>query len=416
MATDGTATATATNTTHTTHTTAANAATAIAGAPARSYRTDAVPSRSVRAPHFLRARLDAPARPRRVPRRLVAVALVLTALGASARPAAADAARPGDVSSTVLGVEPADAPISAKVVGGDAFLELTVANGHEVIVFDYDDPPQPYLRFKADGTIEENVNSKAHYQNRARYSADPPENLPTEPSWTRVGQGGRFAWHDHRVHFMARSRPQQTPWTVALTIDGAAASVNGTYGPTSSPSGLPWLAAALAAAIGIGAVARRRLRVGAFVALAAAGLAFPIALALGRLPAAGGLVRTGGLVIAAAIAAIVALVVRARPVGGALLAGAGVALTLWALRRLDVLSHSVLVTTLPEALDRAAVASALGIGIGALVAGIAAVIGTGSGRSTIAPAAAAAAAPAIRERAVGPAAQRVGESAVTEKP
>ena len=345
--------------------------TPIAGTSARSYRTDAVPSLRVRVP----AHPTADPQSRRVPRSLVAVALVLTALGASARPAAADAARPGDVSSTVLGVEPSDAPIAAKVVGGDAFLELTVSAGHEVVVFDYDDPPQPYLRFKADGTIDENVNSKAHYQNRARYSADPPENLPTEPSWTRVGRGGTFAWHDHRVHFMARSRPQQTPWTVALTIDGAAASVNGTYGPTSAPSALPWLAAALAAAVGIGVIARRKLRVGALVALAAAGLAFPIALALGRLPAAGGLVRTGGLGIAAATAAIAALVVRARPIAGALLAGAGLALTLWALRRLDVLSHSVLVTTLPEALDRVAVATALGIGIGALAAGIAAAVG-----------------------------------------
>ena len=352
--------------------------TSIAGASARSYRTDAVSSRRVRVP----AHPTINPKSRCVPRWLVAGALVLTALGASARPAAADAARPGDVSSTVLGVEPSDAPIAAKVVGGDAFLELTVSAGHEVIVFDYDDPPRPYLRFKADGTIDENVNSKAHFQNRARYSADPPENLPTAPSWIRVGRGGTFAWHAHRVHFMARSRPQQTAWTVALTIDGAAAAVNGTYGPTSAPSGLPWLAAALAAATGVGVIARRKLRVAALGALAAAGLAVPIALALGRLPAAGGLVRTGGLVIAAAAAVVIALVVRARPIAGALLAGAGLALTLWALRRLDVLSHSVLVTTLPEALDRTSVASALGIGIGALAAGIAAVVGTGSPGST----------------------------------
>ena len=54
------------------------------------------------------------------------------------------------------------------MVGGDGFLEMAVEPGHEVVVEGYDG--EPYLRFRADGTVQENQNSPATYLNRNRYA------------------------------------------------------------------------------------------------------------------------------------------------------------------------------------------------------------------------------------------------------
>ncbi len=52
------------------------------------------------------------------------------------------------------------------VVGGDSFLEVSVDEGHEVLVPGYQG--EPYLRFRADGTVERNRNSPATYLNDSR--------------------------------------------------------------------------------------------------------------------------------------------------------------------------------------------------------------------------------------------------------
>ena len=105
----------------------------------------------------------------------------------------------------------------------------------------------------------------------------------------------------------------------------------------------------------------------AIAVLVAAALGLPVALAVARLPASGIGDWTGVALLGVAIgAAAGALVTRA----GAWLAGAGVALLVWSVRRLDVFDHAVLVTDLPDRLDRAAVALALGVGAGAVVIGV----------------------------------------------
>ena len=89
------------------------------------------------------------------------------------------------------------------VIGGDSFLELTAAPGVDVVVLGYQQ--EPYLHFRADGVVEENERSPTAYLNADRYGggevpagADPT--LP--PNWRQVGSGGRYAWHDHRAHWM----------------------------------------------------------------------------------------------------------------------------------------------------------------------------------------------------------------------
>jgi hypothetical protein len=215
----------------------------------------------------------------------------------------------------------------------------------------------------ADGTVQENVHSRAHFQNASRYSADSGPQLLGQPEWVTVAHGGEYAWHDHRIHFMARSRPPVTQWQLDLTVDGRPVAIAGFWGPTSSPSPLPWLILAAGSGAWALVVTLLATRAGAATSSAVALAALPIAVSLGRLPAAGGLLRTGGLVVTALVLGLGALVVRARPVATALLAGSGIALVVWALRRFDVLTHAVLITSMPTWWDRGAVALALGVGL-----------------------------------------------------
>ncbi len=85
---------------------------------------------------------------------------------AAAAPAAADAAGPSDFRSEVTGIVPAVEGVEAEIRGGDSFLELTVDEGHTVIVEGY--TGEPYLRFQPDGTVERNRLSTATYLNDDR--------------------------------------------------------------------------------------------------------------------------------------------------------------------------------------------------------------------------------------------------------
>ena len=308
------------------------------------------------------------------------VALATLALVGSARPAAADAARPGNVRSTVQAIIPTTSAVTASIRGGDAFLQIVVAPGHEVVVLDYDDPPQPYLRVGKDGIVEENHNSKAFYQNRSRYNTEPPSSLVdgSPPDWLRVSGGGTAQWHDHRVHWMARTTPPPTDWEVPMLVDGVATRVTGHYQPVSAPTSAPWLATALGIAAAMILSARRRPLVAAVATAAAAVLALPVAIAEGHVAGQGGAAYVLAVLPAAALLAAAGAMVsasgagarRRTPVSGALLAGAGAAIALWAFRRLAVLHSAVLVTSTPATLDRVSVAVGLGVGVGAMVVGV----------------------------------------------
>jgi hydrogenase/urease accessory protein HupE len=308
-----------------------------------------------------------------------ALALVPLVLSLSASPAGADAARPGNVRSSVRGVEPPTTALTASIRGGDAFLRIVVAPGHEIVVYDYDDPPQPYLRVGKDGMVEENHNSKAFYQNRSRYNTEPPATLVdgAPPDWHRVSGVGVAQWHDHRVHWMARTTPPPTDWVVPLLVDGVATRITGHYQPVPAPSSAPWLAMTLVLAGAIVALARRRPTVAAVAVAAAGALALPVAVAEGHVAGQGGAAYALAVLPAAGLlAAVLALVVtrfgsaQRRPLAGALVAGAGAAVSLWAFRRLAVLHSAVLVTDVSAALDRTSVAVGLGIGLGAVAVGV----------------------------------------------
>ncbi|MCB0970529.1 MAG: hypothetical protein KDA97_03270, partial [Acidimicrobiales bacterium] len=226
-------------------------------------------------------------------RRAVAALGVVVVASVPAAPAAADPARPTDQRSEVTGASPAlPDGVTARVVGGDAFLELTV-DGHEVIVPDYaraDGEAVAYLRFSPDGTVEENRSSVASEANRSRYgSAASSPDPDAEPRWEVVATDGRYAWHDHRIHWMSPARAPRAEadgtidlggpdggWSIDLAVDGIDTTLTGRLRAVDPPPVWPAVLGTIAVAAAGLLLARRVGRqalVGVALAAAAAALA-----------------------------------------------------------------------------------------------------------------------------------------------
>jgi hypothetical protein len=315
-------------------------------------------------------------RPRRRTAHAAAVAAVaLTALLAGAGPAAADAPRPTDYRSTVTAITPAADGVRAEVVGGDAFLELRVDEGHEVVVPGYGG--EPYLRFRADGTVERNARSEATYLNDDRQgSVDLPAGADNEaePAWETVADGGEYAWHDHRIHWMGGSRPPGAEpgdvvqsWTVPLTVDGAAIEVTGELVLVARVSPVPWIALGSAGAAAVVVLGRRRPLVPAVAVTVAAAGALVVGWAEFSVAPTGS--GANPLLVAVPLVGLVAaglgVAFRGRGAGPtATLAGAA-AVVGWGVLRASVLWMPVLPTDLPAGVDRAVTALAVGVAAGA---------------------------------------------------
>jgi hypothetical protein len=311
---------------------------------------------------------------------VVALAALVGLLRAD--PAAADPPAPSDYRSVVDAIEPAADGVDAGVVGGDAFLELTVEPGREVVVAGYQG--EPYLAFRPDGTVQRNRRSPATYVNESRDgAAEPPAgtDAEAEPDWETVADGGTYAWHDHRIHWMGSGRPDGAdpgewtrPWTVDITVDGTPTRITGTLALVEGVNPLPWLTLGLAAAVAVAIAGRRRPLLAAVIAaLVAAALAGGVGWSQWTdAPAGSGVspllvaVPLAGLV-AAGLALALAPRLGRRFVTAATLAGAA-AVAGWALLRLEVLWTPVLPTVLDAGLDRAG--TALGLGLALAAAGL----------------------------------------------
>jgi hypothetical protein len=313
-------------------------------------------------------------------RPLGAAALVATiALVALVRadPASADPPVPTDYRSTIDAIEPAADGVRAEVVGGDAFLELRVDHGIEVVVTGYQG--EPYLRFRPDGTVQRNRRSPATYVNDTRdASAEVPGTADAEadPEWETVAHDGAYAWHDHRIHWMGSERPAgATPgewtkaWAVDIEIDGIPTRVEGRLALVDDVNPLPWVAVGLAVAAAVAIAGRRRpLTVAAVAAAVAAVLATGVGWAQrADAPAGSGVNPLVVAVPLAGLAAVgLAIVLRGRlgrRARAALILAAAAAVAGWGMLRLDVLSKPVLPTVLDAWVDRTGTTLALALAL-----------------------------------------------------
>ena len=278
----------------------------------------------------------------------------------------ADAAGPTDYLTEIVDVSPATPVIELAVVGGDAFIELTVAPGHEVVVLGYLPDREPYLRFGSDGTVEQNLRSYATYYNEDRYGTDDiPEIVDNsaEPEWEQVAHDGTYAWHDHRAHWMSDQPPvgldpgESLPLDeIVLVVDGVETTVTVEITLQESASPVPAVVGALLGVVlGLaGLVSGRASSTLVAVVLSIAALVVGLA-QYTSLPASTGpeigwwLFPTVALVCSAAVIVIYR---RSILVESGLLALAAVQLLFWAWPRRDHATAAYLPTSLPADVDR----------------------------------------------------------------
>jgi len=289
--------------------------------------------------------------------------------------AAADPAGPTDARSRVVDVRPRADGARIEVVGGDAFLQLTLEPGHRAVVPGYGG--EPYLRFGADGVVEVNRRSPATYVNgdRSGGATVPPEaDRDAPPEWDRVGSGGTYAWHDHRIHWMGADHPDRSTWALSLDVDGRRVVVEGEL--VSLPKPVPVRAAALGvAALAAVLLVDRRGHPASLAALTTLGAA-AVAIVLGwgtwSVQPAG--VGANPLVVAvpvlAAVVAGTALVPRWGARRQVLVLAAVALLGGWAVLQLPALWHAIVPNELAAPAVRAGLALVAGLVAAAAVLGV----------------------------------------------
>ena len=317
----------------------------------------------------------------RLARRVLLGAVVV--LLAATAPAGADPAGPSDFRSEVTGVVPDVDGVEARIRGGDSFLELEVRPGHTVVVAGYQG--EPYLRVREDGTVQRNRFSPATYANDDRTGGAPaPADVQeaieagAEPEWETVADSGTYAWHDHRVHWMAEASPPvdrgesvggaYDPWVVPIDVDGEAVEIRGTLTYASTVSPVPWAAGAVVIALGLGWAGRRRagLRAGAAVLVVVSAVAVIVGRAdWAATPDGAGNPLLWVLPVVALVAAIAGTALATKGAGVVLTLASVAALSGWGLFRIEALLKPVLPTELPFALDRGTIAAALGASVAA---------------------------------------------------
>lgn len=318
----------------------------------------------------------------------VVLGVLALALLLPGQAAVADPARPTHYRSSVAAVVTGDGTpvvgVTAEVVGGDASLVLTVPPGREVEVPGYEG--EAYLRFAADGRVEVNTRSPARWLNDARFGALDVEvpasaDVDAPPQWELVASAGRYAWHDHRIHFMSPTLPGDVDpragtvqevftWEVPLLLDGEDARIEGVLvwvpGPAPVVS-LALLMVTIAAAGGLAAITPARRGIGV-LSVALLTLTTGVAAAVLAPP---GVDTEPALTVLPGIAVAVWLLGRVGPaaatVGRFVRDAAAVPLLGWGLWWSATWWRPVPPTALPIGLVRLVVAAALAVGVAGVV-------------------------------------------------
>jgi hypothetical protein len=178
--------------------------------------------------------------------------------------------------STLRAIVPAESGVQVQVLNYDDRLQLINRSGKTVIVRGYGG--EPYIRVFANGTVDVNRNSPAYYLNEDRFAnVTVPSNAKkgATPNWQLVDKTGRYEWHDHRIHYMAKGVPEQVKdknkrtkifaWKVPIDVGGRPASLRGDLYWQPDTGGLPRGALLALAVLVFGGIAfveivRRRRR------------------------------------------------------------------------------------------------------------------------------------------------------------
>ena len=181
-----------------------------------------------------------------------------------------------NMESVVRTVTPKTAGISLDVLGRDDRFLLTNRSDKTVVIYGYND--DQYARLLPDGTVQVNKRSPAYFLNDDRYAditvpASADADAPAQ--WTTLDKTGRFQWHDHRMHYMARGVPPSVKdkskrqrifnYEIPVQIGAKSGDIAGTLFWNPEPDGGPPVAAIVAFVVIVAAsitavVVTRRLR------------------------------------------------------------------------------------------------------------------------------------------------------------
>lgn len=207
--------------------------------------------------------------------RLVATAALL-ALAATTSTALAHGGGSANYISNVESSGPAAGAAQIEVLDRDDRIEVRNTGDRTIVVEGYND--EPYVKLSGDGTVEVNTRSPALYLNEDRFAeVETPASADADaaPVWRVENRAGRFDWHDHRIHWMARSRPEKVTdpgertkvfdWEIPVRVDGRAGAITGSLfwvGEQGFPlvAGLLGLGALCLAGLALVVVVRRRRR------------------------------------------------------------------------------------------------------------------------------------------------------------
>lgn len=301
---------------------------------------------------------------------------------AVAGPVGADPAGPTEYLTTIDSVQPATSAISVRMIGGDSFFEVTQNEPVHILVTGY--RGEPYLRIRANGVVEENRLAPTTHLNEERYGAGDivPDfaDAAAEPEWVQVGTGGRYAWHDHRSHWMNEARPPGKnagdtilEAVIPLIVDGTEVQVTVSSVLQPDPSPVPAiLGAVLAIAVAVLMVANRlpvvAIAPAAVVLLAGLSATFSVPVETG--PPLTLWVPPLLAVICLTAAAIARRRVSSPLAEVGLLSVAGLQLMLWAFLGRDAITKPILPTEFPWSAHRFVTTMALVVGLGLVVAAV----------------------------------------------
>lgn len=298
-------------------------------------------------------------------RAVLALAACVAGLVVAPPVANADPPAATDYRTTIVAVDPPTSTIHPAIIGGDSFFELRVAPGTAVDVAGY--RGEPYLRFLANGEVLENRQSTSYLMNRSRYTSSAPADADpdAEPRWHTVSHDGRYAWHDHRTHWMNTNAPLGArrgevilEAVVPVSVDGKTVTirVRSTWQP--QPSLAPAIIGALA---GLAAAVLIWLRRGSVTVVATVAMLIAIvATVIGAwqywsVPAETGpskmLITLPAVAVVSAMSALILRRRRSVIIPGLIALGA-IELAAWTWQRRRHLDAAVLPTNSPWWLDR----------------------------------------------------------------
>lgn len=165
------------------------------------------------------------------------LAATACAVALPASPALAHQGNP-NFRSIIDGVTPKVPGVSLEILNLDDRLLLTNRSKQTVTAYGYNG--EPYLQIRPDGTVQVNRLSPATYLNSDRYGeASTPSfaNAKAAPQWQTVDKTGRYEWHDHRIHYMAKGTPPQVKdkgkrtkvfdWKVPIAVGATKGDIAG---------------------------------------------------------------------------------------------------------------------------------------------------------------------------------------------